>query len=137
MKIQDIRQILKNNKKVVFSPDPDGLYYIIVDVSSLKVLFTTDTPDYKLENLEDILEEIYSKFYATHFQIEIHIHEGKRKDKDITILLNKNKELAKLSKVIKGIEKSKSTDLDRICELIHFIMNKFYQVDKWRYKAIK
>ena len=136
MEINSIKSILEKNKKVIFSPAPEGLHYVSVDVPLLKVTFTTDTPDYKEEDLEGILEEFYAKFYITHFQIKIHIHKGKKHSKDIILNLIKNNELIKLSEVFKGIDINKISDLDRMAEVVHFIMDKFYEVDSWKYKTL-
>ena len=130
-----IKSVLEKNKKVIFSPDPEALHYIWVDVPTFKVTFTTDTPDYKEENLEDILEEFYAKFYVTRFQVEMHIHKGKKHDKSVTLELITNTELAKLAEIIKGIDISNLSDLDRMAKVIHFTMNKFYEIDNWKYKA--
>ena len=133
MDIKSVKSSLEKNNKVIFSQIQTGLHYIWADISLLKITFTTDTPDYKGEDLESILEEFYAKFYVTNFQINVHIHKGEKHDKDITLTLIKNEELAKLAKNIKGIEIGKLSDLDRMAEIIYFIMNKFYKVNNWKY----
>lgn len=111
----EIEKILKNRKKVIFSPAPNLVETIKVDLGlkTGKIVFTSDTTDYLMSGrLEEVLEEINGNFRISEFKIEIDHEKDRMHNKDITIFI-KDKKLAP--------------------EIIEFLMNSYYKELDWEY----
>lgn len=114
MELEQIKQILKENKKVVFAPP--GLFHITVDTESKTITFTTDTPDCLIESgkLEEALEKLFAEFGIKDYKIEFHNHKGKWHDKDIIFKLENIKKMPRIVK---------------------FIQDNFYKTENWVYEV--
>ncbi len=113
MNIEEINEIIKEEGKVIFSPEPEGLYYIWLEND--KITFTSGTNDY-LGELEDVIEELFKKFRIWKFEILVHFHRGEKHDKDINFIVD---------------------DRKIISEIIKFIMDNFYSNKDWDYEIVK
>ncbi len=115
MKIKDIKNILNKKKKVIFSPAPDLVKTIKVNLKLKKgrIIFTTDTTDYLMAGrLEEVLEEINGNFRISNFEINIDHEKDRMNNKEVTILL-KNKKLAP--------------------EIVIFLMDNYYKELSWEH----
>src|SRR3989344_582942 len=103
MEIKRIKKIFEENRKIIFSFDPEALHYIRVDLDAHEIWFTTDNNDYIMAGkLENALEIINKRFNLTSFRVEFHVHKGDLHDKNI-IINTKNKDILEISKIIKFI----------------------------------
>lgn len=110
MKIEEIEKALENKGKIIFGFEPEGLREIWIEDD--KIEFTSDTRDYKMnDRFEEVLETLFSKFGVYKFEINMHHHEGKAHDKDISFKINK--------------------PVSEKAKIIQFIMNNFYDNDSW------
>ena len=122
MELEEINQILKENKKVVFGPRDSsknergnylGLHYITVDVKEKTIMFTSDTMDYTMsKKLEEAMEKLFSKFGVTNYKVQFHIHKGDWHDKDVFLQLQDIEEVQ---------------DSEEMPEIIKFIQDNFYK----------
>ena len=132
MKLEEIKQILESNNKMFFGPKKysktekgkyPGLPYIIVNVKEKTITFTTDTMDYSMpKKLEEAMEKLFSKFGVNDYKVQFHIHKGDFHDKDVILKLHD----------IEGVQ-----DSAEIPEMIKFIQDNFYKVDKWDFAVAR
>jgi hypothetical protein len=124
MIIEEIKKVLKENekKKIIFSPEPEAIYYIWLEKDMLT--FTSDNQDYLMAfKLEKAMEMLHKKFNLHNFNISIHLHPGNLSedhisDKDVSFNI-------------------KDHEIDKVAEIIKFIMENFYLVKSWKYFVIK
>ena len=121
-KMAEIVEKAKNEDagKIVFGVDVKvtgrnirGLLYVTLFLGRNAVEFTTDVPDYKPNKgeLESTLEELFSKFGISKFEVNIHNHEGGFHDKDVMFLLENSESLPKVIKyILKNFYESKNFD---------------------------
>lgn len=108
MELEEIKQAIQNGKAKF---GPEGMVYVTVDED--KISFTTDTMEYLMHGkLEDTMEMLFKEFGITRYEVEFHIHQGERHDKDITLHL----------KDIEGVQNKAE-----VPEIVKFILEKFYK----------
>ena len=115
METNEIKSILKENeeKEIIFGKEPKGLHEIWLEKD--KITFTSDNEDYLMSNkLEEVIENLHKKFELPNFHIMVHFHSGTTHDKDISLNI-------------------KRKDIDKIAEIIKFIMDNFYKNKDWKY----